>query len=115
MSLKFAGFGSISPVASGGDAHVFDTTTAYAAGNLASFQTNLVEKASIDFEGTFSGHDGIFGGKITVVETLIESGLFVNERRGILESIWPRGSDTGESHLSSGAGSFSKTGPIGPL
>lgn len=60
----------VSPEASGGVAHYTDSLNSFASGKLHSFRNATVEKAYVDFEGTYSGHDGIFGGKVTVAETL---------------------------------------------
>jgi len=65
MSITNAGWGSVSPVATGGIAHVFDTATAYAGGKLASFQTNTVEKAYVSYLGGWVGVTGVFSGMVT--------------------------------------------------
>ncbi len=54
--------------------HILDTEDNYPSGILLSLRNFTVEKASIDFEGTYTGHDGIFGGKVTVAETLVVTG-----------------------------------------
>ncbi|MEE8115414.1 MAG: hypothetical protein V3T23_13805 [Nitrososphaerales archaeon] len=60
----------ISPIASGGVAHFSETRVPFTSGKLWSWRTDQVEKAFIDWEGSFSGHDGLFGGKVTITETL---------------------------------------------
>jgi len=60
----------ISPVADGGVAHFLETRIPFTSGKLFSWRTDRVEKAFVDFEGSFSGHDGLFGGKLTVAETV---------------------------------------------
>jgi hypothetical protein len=65
----------VSPIADAGVAHFLDTAVAFTSGKIQSWRTNAVEKASVDFEGTFTGHDGIFGGKATVAETLAVTGI----------------------------------------
>ena len=74
MATTNAGLGSISAVAAPGPGHKSDTDTAYGAGKIHSFQTNTVEKSYVDFEGSYNGHDGIFGGKAAIAETLAVTG-----------------------------------------
>lgn len=74
MAVTDAGLGSVSAVAQPGPGHISDTAAAYAAGKIHSFQTNAVEKAYVDFEGSFNGHDGIFAGLVTVAGTLTVTG-----------------------------------------
>ena len=55
MAITNAGMGSISAVAAPGPAHISDTDTAYGAGKIHSFLTDAVEKAYVDFEGSYHG------------------------------------------------------------
>ena len=64
-----------SGVASGGVAHILDSENDFLTGSLLSIRNKTVEKASVDFEGTYTGHDGIFAGKVTVAETLAVTGV----------------------------------------
>jgi len=45
----------VSPVADAGVAHFLDTAVAYTSGTLQSWRANESEKASVDFEGSFTG------------------------------------------------------------
>lgn len=91
MSTVNAGVGTLSDVADGGIAHVFDTVAAYTSGKLASFQNNSVEKGYVDFEGSYFGHDGIFGGLVTVGETLAVAGVatFAGGLDGVIGGVTP--------------------------
>ena len=55
MARTNAGMGSISAVAAPGPGHISDTDTAYGAGKIHSFLTDAVEKAYVDFEGSYHG------------------------------------------------------------
>lgn len=58
--------GLTSPVADGGVAFFYDTDNTLTSGTLQSWRNATSEKASIDFEGSFTGHDGTFSGDLTV-------------------------------------------------
>ena len=70
----------------GGIAHILDTVDDYTSGKLLSFRNDAVEKAFVDFEGSFSGHDGLFGGRITVADDSVISGLTVGRGLGAQSS-----------------------------
>mgnify|MGYP001615727515 FL=1 len=61
MATVNYGLNAVSTVASGGVAHILDTSTAYAAGKVVSFRDNAVEFAYFNFDGALAGPVGAVG------------------------------------------------------
>jgi len=59
MATKNYGINAVSPVASGGVAHIFDTTGAYSSGTLVSFRENGTQYAFFDTDGHLNVIDNI--------------------------------------------------------
>lgn len=67
-----------SPVADGSTANEYDTENTLTSGKLVSWLNKTVEKAYVDFEGSFSGHDGAFSGDLTVGGIINAGGLGIH-------------------------------------
>ena len=75
MATVLKGLGFVSPVADGGVAHKLDTENTLTSGKLLQLLNNAAEKFAVDFEGSLTAvHDGIFGGLVTIAETLAVTG-----------------------------------------
>ncbi|NIR76781.1 MAG: hypothetical protein GWN53_17275 [Gammaproteobacteria bacterium] len=55
MTTVDAGFGSVSDVADGGEAHISDTSSAFTSGDIHAFKSGGTKKSAVLYDGTFYG------------------------------------------------------------